>query len=89
MRFSTFGIDALCFGALVKFLGVSDSGRVGGGGGGFDGGAGCGFVVPVELLGEDPVQLTCPHCHQIIVTEVVERVGCLAYALSALLCLLG
>ena len=58
--------------------------------GGFGGeAAGCGFVVPVELLGEDPVQLTCPHCHQIVVTEVVERVGCLAYALSALLCLLG
>ena len=31
----------------------------------------------------------CPHCHQIVVTEVVEKVGCLAYALSALLCLLG
>ena len=77
-------------GTLVKFGNVSDSGHVGGGGGGgFDGGAGCGFVVPVELLGEDPVQLTCPHCHQIVVTEVVERVGCLAYALSALLCLLG
>ena len=86
MRFSTFGIDALCFGALVKFLGVSDSSRGGGSGGDA---AGCGFVVPVELLGEDPVQLTCPHCHQIVVTEVVERVGCLAYALSALLCLLG
>ncbi|TRY63391.1 hypothetical protein TCAL_03658 [Tigriopus californicus] len=40
-------------------------------------------------LGEDPVHMTCPYCHQVIVSVTSPEIGCFAYALSASLCLIG
>ncbi|KAL7979051.1 hypothetical protein Chor_015075 [Crotalus horridus] len=46
-------------------------------------------VVVAGIFSSKPASTICPCCRQIITTEVVFRVGCLTYALSACLCLIG
>ncbi|XP_026560413.1 lipopolysaccharide-induced tumor necrosis factor-alpha factor homolog [Pseudonaja textilis] len=46
-------------------------------------------VVVAGIFSSKPASTICPCCRQIITTEVVFRVGCLTYALSTCLCLVG
>ncbi|XP_034276608.1 lipopolysaccharide-induced tumor necrosis factor-alpha factor homolog [Pantherophis guttatus] len=46
-------------------------------------------VVVAGIFSSKPASTICPCCRQIITTEVVFRVGCLTYAVSTCLCLVG
>ncbi|XP_063171248.1 lipopolysaccharide-induced tumor necrosis factor-alpha factor homolog [Candoia aspera] len=46
-------------------------------------------VVVAGIFSSKPTSTICPCCRQIITTEVVFRMGCLTYALSAGLCMVG
>jgi hypothetical protein len=42
----------------------------------------------ISMSGKDPVQVTCPTCHQQITTRIVEEIGTFTWLLAGCLLIL-
>ena len=47
------------------------------------------YGVPVFIAGDYPVQCTCPHCKQTVVTRIEKQSGLLTWLLIGILLLIG